>query len=220
MSTTESMGRRWRLRPRAAIGGGVALLLLAGFSVGAVEDVGTHRALGSAQSSLVSTRRDLTAASAAASSLSAQLAVLGSAQASMRAQDARLASENASLAAQLSAAASAQAAQAGAPIFARSGSGGIPEPAAIGVVISSSGPYVVRYTFTGCSNDSPIAFTLLNGATNEFVHLAPNASGNLIGVNDAYLAAGNWFLFGGAQLVSTGGYDSHCKWTLAIAHTG
>jgi hypothetical protein len=215
MSTTENWSRRWRLRPRAAVGGGVALLLLVGVSLGAVEDVGAHRALGSAQSSLASTRRDLTAASAAARSLSGQLAVLGSAEASMRAQDAGLASENASLAAQLSAAASAQAAKAGAPILQRSGSGGIPEPAAVGVVIASSGPYVVRYTFSGCSN--PIAFTLLNGATNEFVHLAPNAGGNLIGVNDVYLAAGNWFLWGGGQLASTGGWDPHCTWTLAIA---
>jgi hypothetical protein len=193
---------------------------MAGVILGAVEDVGTHRALGSAESSLASTRRDLVAASAAASSRSGQLGVLGSAQASMRAQDALLASENASLAAELSAAASAQAAQAGAPIFVRSGSGGIPEPAAIGVVIASSGPYVVRYAFTGCSNDSPLAFTLLASATNEFVHLAPNASGNLVGATVVYLAAGNWWLWGGGQLVSTGALDSHCKWTLAIAHNG
>jgi|SRR5580704_1910979 hypothetical protein len=131
--------RRWRMRPQAAIGGGVALLVLAGVIAGVVDDVGSHRALGSAESSLVSTRRDLIAASAAARSLSAQLGVLGLAQASMRAQDALLASENASLAAELSAAASAQAAHAGAPIFQRSGSGGIPEPAAIGVVVASQG---------------------------------------------------------------------------------
>ena len=212
--------RRWRMRPQAAIGGGVALLVLAGVIAGVVDDVGSHRALGSAESSLVSTRRDLIAASAAARSLSAQLGVLGSAQASMRAQDALLASENASLAAELSAAASAQAAHAGAPIFQRSGSGGIPEPAAIGVVVASSGPYVVRYAFTGCSNDSPLAFTLLASATNEFVHLAPNAGGNLVGANDVYLAAGNWWFWGGGQLASTGALDSHCKWTLAIAHTG
>jgi hypothetical protein len=195
------------------------VLLLAGISLAAVEDVGTHRALGSTQSSLAATRQDLTAASAAARSLSGQVGVLGSAQASLRAQDAQLASENASLAAQLSVESSALAAHAGAPILERSGSGGIPEPAAVGVVIASSGPYVVRYTFSGCSTDSPIAFTLLNEATNEFVHLAPNAAGNLIGVNDVYLAAGNWFLFGGGQLVS-GGYDPHCGWSLQVAPNG
>src|SRR5579864_5568195 len=132
MSARETLRNRWRLRPRAAIGGSVALLLLAGVSLAAVDDVGTHRALGTEQSSLTSTGRDLAAASAAASSLSARLGVLASAQASMQAQDARLASQNASLAAQLSAQASAQAVAAGTPIFTRAGSGGIPEPAAIG----------------------------------------------------------------------------------------
>ena len=212
--------QRWRLRPRTVIGGGVAVLVVAGVIFGAVEDVGTHRALGSAESNVASTRRDLVAVSAAASSLKGQLGVLVSAQASMRAQEALLTSENASLAAQLSAEAAAQAARVGAPIFEKSGSGGIPEPAAVTVVVAASGPYVVRYALSGCSNDSPLAFTLLASATNEFVHLAPNAGGNLTGTNVVYLAAGNWWFWGGGQLASTGALDLHCKWTLAIAHNG
>ena len=224
MSATEDIGRRWRLRPRAAIGGGVALLLLAGVAVGSIEDVGTHRALGSAQSSLDSTRRDLTSASAVANGLSGQLAARDSAAASMRAQNAALASQNAALAsqnaalaAQLAADASAHATTAGAALFTRSGSAGIPEPVAVVVVVASAGPYVARYSFTGCPSQLPFSF--INSATNEYVKLAPNAAGSPIGANTFYLAAGNWWLWGGGQVKGTGGWDLLCKWTLAINHS-
>jgi hypothetical protein len=218
MSPTENVARRWQLRPRAAIAAGVALLLLAGITVGAIEDVGAHRALGSAQSSLASTRRDLTSASAAASSLSGQLTVRDSAAASMRAQNAALASQNAALAAQLAAEVSAQAAPAGPVLFTRSGSAGIPEPVAVSVVVASAGPYVARYSFTGCPSQLPFSF--INAATNEFVHIAPNAVGSPIGANTFYLASGNWWLWGGGQVKSSGGWDVLCRWTLAIDHSG
>jgi hypothetical protein len=185
--------------------------------LGVSDDLGAH-------SSLTTARSDLASVTHAVAGLRSTMDGLESALSSVRGQSSALASENAALSSQNAAISSQNsaliaqaAARASAPIFAKAGAGGISPDASLGFVVTKSGPYLVQYAFNGCSNDSPLMFLVHNNETNEYLDVAPNASGKQNGGTAVYLVAGNWFLFGGGQLVGNGQYDPGCRWTLAIA---